>query len=265
MAKMTLLEIVQDILSDMNGDVVNSIDDTDEAQQVAQIVKSTFQAIMSNRNWPHTRQLLHLTASTDSDLPTHMYIDEDIKEMISVFYDKRKLGDTRLLYQEVKYKDPDDFLRYTNTRNSDNDNVEVITDTSGVVLLIINDKAPTYYTSFDDVTLIFDSYDAEVDDTLQASKTQARAYVTPEFTMDNDYIPALPEEAFSALLEESKSRAQFKLHETQDVKSEQESTRQQRWLSRKAWKVAGGIRYPNYGRKGSRYKDPTFKEEDNGV
>ena len=262
MAKMTLLEIVQDILSDMTSDVINSIDDTEEAQQVAQIVKSTFQAFMSNRNWPHTRQLVNLIASTDSDRPTHMELDEEIKEMISVYYDKKKNGDTRLLYQEVEYKDPDDFLRLTNVRNSDNDNIVVVTDPSGVVLLIQNDKAPKYYTSFNDTSLVFDSWDSEVENTLQTSKTQARAYVTPTFEMDDEYIPDLPEEAFSAFLEEAKSRAQFKLHQVEDVKSEQEARRQQRWLSRKAWKVAGGIRYPNYGRRGRQYhKDPTFKDE----
>ncbi len=263
MAKLTLLEIVQDILSDMTSDVINSIDDTEEAMQVAQIVKSTFMAMMSNRNWPHTRRLVNLIASTDSDRPTHMTLDEEIKEMISVYYDKKKNGETRLLYQEVKWKDPDDFLRYTNIRNSDNSNVQVVTDPSGVVLLILNDRAPSYYTSFDDATLVFDSWDSDVENTLQASKTQARAYVTPTFEMSDTYIPDLPEEAFSAFLEESKSRCQFKLHSVQDIKSEQEATRQQRWLSRKAWKVKGGLQYPNYGRKGRRYrKDPTFEKDD---
>ncbi len=264
MAKLTLLEIVQDILSDMTSDVINSIDDTEESQQVAQIVKSTFMAMMSNRNWPHTRRLVKLIASTDSDRPTHMTIADEIKEMISVYYDKRKNGDTRLLYQEVKWKEPDDFLRLTNSRNSDLANSLVVTDPSGVVLIIQNDKAPTYYTSFDDSTMVFDSWDSDVENTLQESKTQARAYVTPTFEMDDAYIPDLPEEAFSAFLEEAKSRAQFKLHSVQDVKSEQEAKRQQNWLSRKAWRVAGGIRYPNYGRKGRRYyRDPTFKEENN--
>ena len=31
-------------------------------------------------------------------------------------------------------------------------------------------------------------------------------------------------------------------------KAEQKAARQQRWLSRKAWRIEGGIEYENYGR-----------------
>lgn len=58
MAKMNLLELVQDILNDLNADNVNSIDDTIESQQVAQIVKSTYFALMHVRNWKGNQQLL---------------------------------------------------------------------------------------------------------------------------------------------------------------------------------------------------------------
>lgn len=262
--KSTLLEITQDILNDMSSDVINTIDDTDEAIQVAQIVKSTYQAMMSNRNWPHTKRIINLVSSGDNLFPTHMGITEDIKEMVNIFYDKRRNTETRLRFEEVKWLEPDDFLRFTNKRNSDNPNVQVIIDHSGVKILIQNDKAPTYYTSFDDKTLVFDSFDELVDDTLQANKTQARAYVVPIFEMVDNHIPDLPDEAFAALIEEAKSKAMFKLKQTEDSKAEQEATRQRRWLSRKDWTVKGGIRYPNYGRNRARSyngKDPTFRNE----
>ena len=263
MAKQNLLEIVQDILSDMDSDIINSIDDTDEAGQVAAIVKSTYEAMISNRNWPHTARIINLTASTDNLFPTYMTIEDDVKQFISIFYDKRKVDETRMRYQELKYKEPDDFLHLTNSRDSTATTTDLILDPSGVKLLIQNDRAPTYYTSFDDNTLIFDSYDSAVDTTLQASKTQARAFVIPAFEISNEFVPDLPMEAFPALVEEAKSKAQFKLKQMQDIKSEQEASRQQRWLSRKAWRVHGGIRYPDYGRKrrGSGYKDVTFKDQ----
>ncbi len=265
MAKKNLLEIVQEILSDMTSDVINSIDDTDEAGQVALIVQSTYDAMIANRNWPHTARVVNLTASTDNLLPTHMSIDEEIKEMISVYYDKRRDGETRIRNEEVKWKDPDDFLRYINKRDSDGTDTLTVNDSSGVKLLILTNKAPTYFTSFDDDTLVFDSYDSDVDTTLQSSKTTARAYIIPDFEMTDTHIPDLPKEAFPALIEEAKSKAQFKLNQVQDIKSEQEAGRQQRWLSRKAWRVNGGIKYPDYGRKRHgqyNQRDATFVEGD---
>jgi hypothetical protein len=234
--KYTLLEIVSDILSDMDSDFVDSINDTDEATQVAQIVKTTYQAMMSNRNWP-----------------------------ISVFYDCRKTLTGRLDFRQMKYLEPDAFLRYINQRNSTDPNTLTISDPSGIILLITSNKAPEYFTSFDDTNIVFDSYDSVMDTTLQGSKTQARAYTIPEFEMVDSFIPDLPDEAFSALIEEAKSKAMFKLKQTQDIKAEQEANRQQRWLSRKAWRVHEQDIYPfNYGRNtrgGSYRKDPTFRRE----
>jgi hypothetical protein len=102
-----------------------------------------------------------------------------------------------------------------------------------------------------------------VDDTIQNSKIQAMGYVIPGWIMEDDFIPDLPDEAFTALLEEAKSRAAFKLKQTADQKAEQEAGRQNRWLSRKAWRVAGGVKYKDYGRRGhNRYRDPTFRQDD---
>lgn len=262
MAKQTLLEITQDILSDMSGDAVNSIDDTEESSQVAQIVKSTYNSIISNRNWPHTKRLIQLTPYTDSTKPTHMILPDNVKEFITISYNKQKPGTTRLLYEPVRWKEPDAFLRFSNLENNDDTFIEVITDPTGIQLLIRNNKQPDFYTSFDDTTVVFDSYDSDIDSTLQASKTQALGYITPVFSMSDDYIPDLPEEAFMALVNEAKSVAMLRLKQTQDIKAEQESTRQQKWLSRKAWRVNGGIKYDDYGRRGRKYrKDPTFRNE----
>lgn len=246
--KMSLLEIVVDILNDMDSDLVSSIDDTFESQQVAQIVKSTYYAQMSTRNWPHTRKLVSLQASGTDALPTHTKLASPIKELISVNYNCVKEGETRKRYKPVKYIEPDNFLRITNARNNDEANIDVIVDPTGIELLIRNDLDPTYLTSFDDDTIVFDSYNKAVDDTIQESKVQAMAYVIPSWQQTDSFIPDLPDEAFTGLLEEAKSRAMFKLKQMVDNKAEQESGRQQRWLSRKAWRVAGGVQYDNYGR-----------------
>ena len=261
-AKKTLLELVQDILSDMDSDEVNSIDDTIESTQVAQIVRSTYEAMMSNRNWPHQKRLLTLTPSGDNSLPTHMTMQEEVKEMVSIKYNTAKLADgTRRLYKTINWIEPDDFLRVSNARNTDDPNVDVILD-NGIELLIVNNQAPRYYTSFNDNTLIFDAYDNEVDDTIQASKMQALAYVMLEWSHVDDFIPDLPAEAFTALLEEAKSRCVVKLKQSTDPTAATEARRQQAWLARKAWRAAGGVKLPNYGRgNGKTSRDPTFKRD----
>ena len=99
MAKKSLLGIVQEILGVMDGDEVNSIDDTIEAGQVADIVISTYNAMLSNRNWPHAKRLVSLTASGDTSLPTHMSITSEVKELIGVKYNKVKQGQTKRAYQ----------------------------------------------------------------------------------------------------------------------------------------------------------------------
>ena len=247
--KYSLLQIVQDTLNDLDSDYVNSIDDTVESQQVAQIARSCYNEMISNRNWPHLKKLVQLEASGSSTKPNYLKLPVGTKELIFLQYDKRKFGETKVQYKDVQYKEPDEFLRITNTRNNDNSNVSVITDFSGTPLLVFNDKAPEYWTSFDDEWLVFDAYDSLSETTLQKSKSQCMAYIEPVWETSDSFIPDLPEEAFAGFMEEVKSTAVMALKQMANEKAEQKATRQKRWLSRKAWRASGGIQYEDYGRK----------------
>ena len=246
---MTLLEITQDILSVMDGDSVNSIYDTEESEQVAKVVIRTFNAMVSGNTWYHTRKGLTLVPLSDLTRPTHIRLGDNVKELNSVNYDKAKLGVLHKEYAPVKYKRPDDFLRYTNMHNSSKDNILSVRDFSGIELLIQNDKAPDYCTSFDDKVLIFDSYDGAVESTVQESKVQAFGSVVPELKFEDDAVPDLPPDAMSGLVEEATSKCQWLIRQFEDPKSEQEAKRQSVWMARKQWRVAGGIKYRDYGRK----------------
>lgn len=245
----TLLQITQQILSDMNGDDVNSIFDTEEAEQVARIVVATYEAMMSNSNWANTRRVMTLTSFSDNARPTHFHIPSEIKEVGSINYDASKPGALRKQFRPVLYLDPDDFLRRLNTRDNTAPNVQVVTDPSGIELSIINNHQPMHYTSFDDNVIVMDAFDSDKESTLQPSNMQVVAYVVPDFPLTDDSIPDLPISTYSMLIEEATSRAQWKLREFQDVKSEIEAGRQRRWAARKNWKVDRRTRYPNYGRR----------------
>lgn len=252
--KKTLLEIVRDILNDLDSDEVNSIDDTTESQQVANIVKACYENMISNRTWPHLRKLIQIDSAGDIAKPTHMRIPETMHEMELFKYDVRKQSDAvgKVVMKEIRYKYPDEFLRYVSQRNTDNESTEAITDYSGSKILILNNVAPSYWTSFDDDYIVCDSYDKTVDDTLKKTKTQVLAYMDPVWVHLDDAVPDLPSDAFAALVEEAKSTAFVALKQMANEKAEQKARKQDRWLARKDWRTNGGVRYDDYGRKGRR-------------
>lgn len=240
--------MVQDILCDMDADEVNDLDDTIEAQQVSQIIKTCYYEMMGNRNWPHTRKLMQLDASGSLLKPNYLKLPDNLKEMSDFRYDISLTSEPRFV--DIKYKEPDAFLRYISSRTNANNNMVVVTDFSGSKLNIFDDADPQYWTSFDDTYLVTDSYNSVVDDTLKKNKTQCLAYIVPTWVRTNEAIPDLPVDAFPALLEEAKSTAFLALKQVANQKAEQKANRQQRWLSRRAWRTEGGIVYPDYGRKG---------------
>ena len=250
MSKLTLLDIVQDILNDLDSDEVNSIDDTVEATQIANIVKTTYEEIISNRQWPHLKTLVQLTASGDSSLPTHMSIGDNVQEVFWVKYNKIKTDETKKKYSEITYKDPLVFIDLLNARSNDESNIDIISDPTGIELLIKTDAPPTYYTSFDDENLVFDSYDSDVDSTLQSSKTQVYILKEPTFSLSDTFVPDLPAKNFPYLLSEAKSVSFNVLRQAPNAKEEQRSRRHRTWSAREKWRIQDGkIQYPNYGRR----------------
>lgn len=249
--KMTLLEIVQDILNDLDSDNVNSISDTVESEQVAQIVRTCYWEMIGNRNWPHLKKLFQMESSGNIALPNYLRIPENLKQLEFFKYETQKEGE-RIVQKEIVFKHPDQFLSIISARDSEDSKITTVIDPSGSKLLINNTVAPTYWTTFDDFYLVTDSYDKSVEDTLQKSKTQCLGYLHPTWVHSDSAIPNLPAEAFPALLAEAKSTASVAVKQMVNQKAEQKASRQQRWLSRKAWRLEGGVRYDDYGRKGKK-------------
>lgn len=248
MPKLTLLDMTQDILSDMDSDEVNSINDTPDSLQVVGIIKSSFYDMIDSKDsWPHLRGLMALDSATSAK-PTHMKLPVNVKALEGLKYNKIKSGDTKAKIHDVDYKYPDEFLEIVNNYNTAADNVQTVADYSGVTIAIKNDAAPSYWTSFDDEYIVFNSYDSVIETNLQKSKSQCVATRNPAWTVSDSFIPDLPEEAFSRLLAEAKAACFGRLKQLTDNKSEQQAQRQRHAMSRKSWRAHGGIRMPNYGR-----------------
>ena len=250
MSKRTLSQLTQDILDSMDSDNVNSINDTEEALQVASLLRRTHDEIISQKtNWPHLRELAQLTSSGNSNKPTHMSLGDSYVHLEWIKYNKRKSTDTKDKYEDVKYLIPSEFLDILNARDSSDSTVDSVTDDNNATLLIKNDRAPSYWTSFDDENIVFDSYDSDVDTTLQTSKTQALVYKETSWTVDDNFTPDLPAEMFPYLLAEATSVAWNEIKQAANAKEEQKARRQRAKNSRAAWKYAGGVvNKINYGR-----------------
>lgn len=249
--QMTLLDMVQDILSDMDSDDVNSISDTVESMQVARIVKSTYFSIVDERQWPIFNQLFQLESLADTNHPTTMKLPDNIARVDNIHfvrYNKKQVNDTYDKYSEIKYMPTMEFIDFLGYRHSDSSTIQVV-DINGLDFNIINNKHPSYYTSFDDTYLVFDAFDSAVDQNLQQSKTKCYGKIQPQWSMVDEFIPVLPLDAFSYLLNESKSTCSMKLKQAPDQKAEQNSISLRRRMSQDGYRMKRGIERPDFGRK----------------
>jgi hypothetical protein len=251
MPKMTVLEMTQDILNDMDSDAVSSINDTLEALQVASILETTYFEILDLRDqWDHLGQLGQLTSSGDSDLPTHMTLADNIQKLEWVKYNAKTAVADKAKYTDMVYYEPREFMDKVNSRDSTDSAIKLVTDPdSSVILHIWNDRLPTFYTTFDDKTLIFDAFLLTLDATLTTAKSQWYGYVEPTFSKVDGFVADLPSKLFSYYLSEAKSVCFNALKQSPNAKEEQRSRRQRFQISReKRRNVGGGITYPNFGR-----------------
>lgn len=106
----TLIEIVQDILSSMDSDEVNSINDTTEAFQVANIVKHAYLDLISEIDLPDAYDVFTLDASGDPDKPVIMTLPTTVENVEWVKYNKVSLTDTNQNFVEVPFYPKDTFL-----------------------------------------------------------------------------------------------------------------------------------------------------------
>lgn len=81
MAEQTLLTIVQNILSAMSSDEVNSISDTTESMQVAQIIQNKYYDIAARGDLTQHETLFQLNPSNSAVLPTLMYMPAGISKI----------------------------------------------------------------------------------------------------------------------------------------------------------------------------------------
>ena len=253
MAKDTLLEIVQDIMSDADGDVINSIGDTVESEQVANIVKQEYFDIADNMDITHHRTVSQLNA-TGASTPSVMTRPEGFYDIEWVMYDKRTTSGGDPAFDDVYYREPDEFIKIVKALNASDSTVDTQT-INGIIFNCYNDRAPTWYTVLDGYdNIVFDAYDSNLETNLQTSKSMAYGTQRPTLTIADATVPDLPQNLMSLLRNRSRSMYfdLFKDGTTKEIdkrqrNSEVRAQRQRHIAARNRRKDQR--RTPDYGRK----------------
>lgn len=255
--KQTLLQLTQDILSSMDADEVTSIADTIESEQVATIIKQVYYDIVHAQTISEHKNLFTLS-ETSVSTPTVLTRPTDVLELDWFKYNKRTSTDTVDVWETVSWMPPADFLEYVRGFDQSQTNVDSFTLTAdgyNTTIYIENDRAPDFWTSFDDHSVVCDAYDAAVDATgLTATKTSCYGKLLPSWTHEDSFTPDLDAEQFRLLYNEAKATAWAEMKQTAHARAEKKARQGYIHLERKKQDLPGGDRawvntLPNYGRK----------------
>lgn len=254
--KLTNLQYVQNILSSLGSDEVNSVSDSTEALQVLECLKTSYFNVLSRSSLPEHTQLIQLNPSLDPTIPVMMYIPDGVKKLEWLkYFDNNNYPNatnndhihdlnvdlvsnpgepgTYPGYTYVTILPQRQFIDMVNSLNPNNESVQSFTFTNNkntfpgnYTFYYRDDKQPQFCTVISDYYVIFDSFDSMVDSTLQSSKTLAYGEVVPVWSNEDQFIPNIDEEQVPLLLNEAKSLAFFELKQSMHPKAEQFAKRQ---------------------------------------
>jgi hypothetical protein len=257
----TLLEMTQAILSAMDSDEVNSINDTVESYQVALLLKGVYYDIATDIGLPQKEgifQLEEFDGAMDPDKPTVMTMPTAVTKVNWVKYNQYNPDeDDESDYKDVFYMPFKEFHErmngYANSGDSAIGQMLIQNDEDDYFEIIYRtDSAPTWYTSIGQNTVIFDSFDSSIEDTLQSSNTMLGGLRYPEFTLADDFEPDFDPTEFSYYLNKAKVRAFAELKQAQNQEAAGEARRQKIIVQKRKDKIPNVPtlwRLPRYGRK----------------
>jgi hypothetical protein len=101
--------------------------------------------------------------------------------------------------------------------------------------------------------LVFDGYNAAVDDTLHSSKSVCYGTIVPTWTHEDNFIPMFPAKMFPTYLAEVKSVSFLNLKQQANAKEERKAQRGRNTFQNESWRTEAGEykynTYVNYGRR----------------
>lgn len=246
----TLLYTVQRVLEKLDLDVINSINDSQDAVLVAREAEDTFFDLVSRNEWPERYDIIELENVGDTNNPTALRLPSEVLRIDSLRYDITKTGDTDKVYKDLKQLDAEEFLDIVYNRSSSSSDITEVSY-KGVSMFILNDAEPTYYTTFDNKLIVMDAWLSSEETTVNGSKSVCRGSFIPSWEHDDDFVIPLDNNTYPLYLAELAAACSMYLNGVQSFEDERRRARGISRLRRKAFRTDKQIKQNKYGRDGN--------------
>jgi len=189
MPSTTFLNIINTVLSSIDSQQVSKVDATVESEQVADIINRCYLEILTLKDWDFLKKEGKLIPTYTK--PNLMKLPDDCYNCLFVKYNKKR----------IKYLKPDEFRNLIDSRSSGNINDD------GIYI----DRDPSYYTSFDNTVLVFDSYNsAEGVNLLESNSYVLYIKAIDELAGEDDIIE-MPYRMIPVLVDYAIAKAMYEL------------------------------------------------------
>lgn len=263
----TMLDTVTRVLSELNSDMVDSIEDTIEAKEIASIVRDVYQSVTTEYSWLANENFINPITSDESIIelqPNITHIKRVLIKPSTICGDTVSCQAGRIQnpvytkggpvtancntdakgWKELTYLDKGDFMSIMSTTPYDDSNgipyahYGVYTGTQA---------NPTYYTVIYN-HLILDSICKEAYENFPLSDLRLLGQYTADIPLEDGAVINLNPQLFAYFLAECKSQAFFSIKQMPNTKIEQLAQRLRRQLVNSKSRQGRNntkIKYPN--------------------
>ena len=247
MTKRTILKLVQDLGEGINSDEIDSLGETAEVVRIENILKQTVSEILDRKTWEFMKdkvRQLDDRALSSTQLNT-LLIPSDVTLIKCLKY-----KDDNGKFYEVTYLQACDFIAKLQSRTSTQDDIDIITNSDGVELLVKNDIVPQYWTSFDEETITFDAYNLTTGTGNLIADSVIIADVMPvtDFT-DPIAVLNMPERMETLVFNEALVTCNYRIRQTRDPRADRVARRQGISLRENEHKTNKDKQVKRYGRQ----------------
>lgn len=245
----TNLEVLNKCMDVINADNVSAVDENDRAGRIFSIMEDVYYDLLTRIDHPYHETLQVLTSPASTSTPTHLTLSSGatdyVKDISRLEYNVEDTNTTTAPdFKKLYYIDPTEFL----DRSEMWENYDVVAITANALVRIGNDKDPTYYTSFDQQTLVLDSYDSAVLTYIPSTRVRAIVRKVPDFTVGDSGVQTLDDMYFPTYVSECQSRTHAILKDNVNRKVEEYARRNRVSQQNDKFKVKKENGRPNFGR-----------------